>query len=325
MSRNSRRNRKPSGNPLGLEACGMGCYDGNNMWQSDFMNSRAAITNMNWIMRLAASRFRWKGLPDSCDERYLKQTLLYNGMATVCHDKNDFTKTWLSLGCASIGDYDRYGNPKEWLAIGYNGSDNIACDKSNAVIIWENESRISPWPTLMKYAYKLTRYDRTEDVNLAMQFATVMFTAPKDQQMQLIDTVQQIAGFEPIVAGIEGYEEEINIEVLKSGVAPIIDELATGRQNTWNDIYRFLGINHLAFEKGERMIEEEASANAEPAAIMLMDELSAQRKGAEELSELLGTEITVEFNDYETVRRIAGETVTAVEGASDGKTEGEGE
>jgi len=341
MSNNSRRNNKPHVSPTLSTLAGYpaqkpknapdspGSFFGdflmaenaisrNQPWESAGMNSLAAITNLNLVLRLALSRFRWEGLPDTCNARFLEWSLITNGMATFAYEPNDASKTWLSLKAVPLGKYSPYGEPLNWQALGYGDSVaqgdadgnytipfNVEYGK-NGVIIYENVSWINPWPMLRKLAMKLTRYDRTEDINLAMQFAQVMFECPKDQKQQLINTVKGIAGFEPITMGIEGYANEVSMSVLTSGVPLVTDQLHSGKHNIMSELYTFLGIDHLAFEKNERMTDRETGANDTPTGVFLADELKARQDAAEWLSERIGSEVTVSLNDAATVRQLAG-------------------
>ena len=59
----------------------------------------------------------------------------------------------------------------------------------------------------------------------------------------------------------------------------------------------FLGVPHLAFEKGERMIEDEARANTAPTNIMLLDCLQARRQFCEKVNDKFGLDIQVYYNE----------------------------
>ena len=59
----------------------------------------------------------------------------------------------------------------------------------------------------------------------------------------------------------------------------------------------FLGIPHLAFEKGERMIEDEARANSAATNIMLLDCLQARRDFCKKANDRFGLNLSVYFND----------------------------
>lgn len=61
-------------------------------WQSAAYNQELALIYEDWLMGLALSRFRWEGLPDTCDARYLEWTLMTNGVATIAR-RGD---TWYS-------------------------------------------------------------------------------------------------------------------------------------------------------------------------------------------------------------------------------------
>ena len=68
-------------------------------------------------------------------------------------------------------------------------------------------------------------------------------------------------------------------------------------QNVLNQALLYLGIPHLAFEKGERMIEDEARANTAPTNVMLLDCLQARREFAEKANRKFGLDNHVYFNE----------------------------
>ncbi len=52
-------------------------------WQSAWMNDQAYLTYRMWILTLAINRYRWIGLPKTCDPRFLEETLALQGVATI--------------------------------------------------------------------------------------------------------------------------------------------------------------------------------------------------------------------------------------------------
>ena len=50
-------------------------------FDSMYLNNRAYIYQYNRIKELAISRFHWKNLPETIDERFLELTLFEQGMA----------------------------------------------------------------------------------------------------------------------------------------------------------------------------------------------------------------------------------------------------
>lgn len=279
MSRNSKRNRKPHKNPYIETICGCAPEPINYNAIED-INDRTLRKNFQWLYSLMLNRFRWVNIPSTCNVRYLESCLLSTGMATFCHDPRT-PDVWVSVQAVPTGEYNIYGEPTRWRAMGYGGSPQYEVTPETGCLIFENNSFIPPWGTIHLLAEKLTRYDRAEDVNLMMQAATLIIETSEDRQQELINTVKNLCGFDPITLGISGYGDSIETRTVTSGIPFICDKLHVARQNVLNECYRFAGIDHLAFEKGERMIEEEAEGNSAPTMVKLMDELSARRKACE--------------------------------------------
>lgn len=275
--------------------------------QTRLLNSATEERYLSDLVRIASNRFRWVGLPDSVNVKFLEMCLLRYGMATLAHPKSA-DGLWFGLMVGGIsGNLNAYGEPVSWQAMGVNAETMFDVDNTNGVIIYNSNqiysgvgSNDSTWLALELFARKLAHYDRTEDVNLMMQQSAWFITCEQQKRQEAINLYKQISGFEPAVMTTPNVQNEIGIDVIKTDVPFIGDALNVGRRNVWNAAYEYLGIPHLSFEKGERMIEEEAEGNNAPTNIRLLDALQPRRRAAQQLSELMGTEIEVVYNtDFE--------------------------
>lgn len=273
-------------------------WGGDNFWQSAAFNNRVYLKNYWWIMSLAMNRFRWEGLPETCDARFLEYSLLTRGMATIAQpvDEDGNKGPWFSLMVGQWSDIDMYGNPVQWSAMGMNGRTQFDVDVTNGALCWANQTRVPPHNAIEVLARRLTHYERTEDVNLSQMQNPVVWTAPEEMQMILENVYKQAAGGEPAVLGYPSLLKNLEVKAINPGIEYLGEKLQPGKQNAWAEVYRFLGINHLAFEKGERMIEQEAEASVEPTEVKLMDELDARRKCCEELARIGLPGVRVVFN-----------------------------
>lgn len=267
-----------------------------NFWQSANFNQRAYAKNMSMLISLAINRFRWTGLPDTCDARFLEWQLHRTGMATMCHEK-DLPDVWQTLIASPFGEFDVYGYPLRWRATGYGDATNYDVSRENGELCYYSFSRTNPWNALEIFARKLTHYERTEDINLFHQHKPFVFIAPQAQQQQLANLFKQVAGGEVAVLGDKGLANMAeNVTKIDTEVPLITEDLARSKLNVFNDALMFLGIPHLAFEKGERMIEDEARANTAPTNVMLLDCLQARRDFCKKMQRF-GFDINVYFND----------------------------
>lgn len=283
-------------------------FFGDNFWQSRSFNDRCFAKNLHMLYSLAINRFRWVNLPETCDSRYLEWTLHMQGVATICHSP-ETPDVWQSLRAMFTGDYNIYGYPVSWTAAGF-GSEavgyNVTPDNGELVYYaraqqWAGAVPFHPDLDLQQFARKMTHYERTEDINLSHQHTPWVFIAPQSKKQEVLEIFKQVAGGEPAVIGDNSTREMIsNITAIKTDVPLIVEDLARAKQNVLNEALLYLGIPHLAFEKGERMIEDEARANTAPTNVMLLDCLAARREACEKLNRRFGLDIQVYFNeDYE--------------------------
>ncbi len=273
-------------------------FYGDRFWESESYNFRTFNKNLDMLLSLAINRFRWDGLPETCDARYLEKILHRNGIATLSFKRDEPTRVYTTLQAMQYGAYNMYGYPVQWRAVGYDGITDYECDNSNGVLCYYNFSRLAPWNALEIFARKMTHYERTEDVNLTQQMSPWFGIAPQEKRQELVNLFKQITGGEPVVLGDPGLLDLVNnIKLIDMKVPLVTEELARSNQNVFNQALLYLGIPHLAFEKGERMIEDEARANTAPTNIMLLDCLQARRQFCNEVNRKFGLDVHVYFND----------------------------
>lgn len=273
-------------------------FYGDHFWQTDSYNFRTFQKNFDILLDLALNRFRWVNMPKTCDVRYFEKCLLRNGIATLSHKADDVSPVFTSLQAMPIGTYNMYGIPTEWRAVGFDGLTDYTVTDENGVLCYYSQSRTTPWNALEISARKMTHYERTEDVNLTHQMKPRIWIAPQEKKLELINLVKQTDGGEADVLGDERMLDLANsVTTIDTQVPLISEELQKSWQNELQKTMFLLGIPHLAFEKGERMIEDEAKANTSPTMIMLLNCLSARREFCEKVNDKFGLELEVYFND----------------------------
>lgn len=308
---------------------------GNNYWQSKDYNELAYQMYLSDLIRLATNRFRWDGLPDTVNIKYLEMCLLTNGYATIAHpDNNELENLWYGLQVSTMGDLSPYGEPMEWRAMGANGKTWFDVrEGKNGVLIYNSNQFVnsfvpgydSTWNMIQFLARKLAHYERTEDSNLAMQQTSWFVTCSQEKKMDAINMFKNLNGYEPAIIASPTFRDEIGIDVIKTDVPFLGEQLTNGKRNVLNQAYTYLGIPHLDYEKTERMITSEAQGQNAPTTIRLLDALQPRRRAAERLGKLLGTEVTVTLNsDLETIIYDYENTKFMQDGSGQGGNQGGG-
>ena len=83
-------------------------FYGDHFWQTDSYNFRTYNKNLDLLLALAINRFRWVGLPETCDARYLERVLHRNGIATLSHKADDATPVYTTLQALPNGPTRRW-------------------------------------------------------------------------------------------------------------------------------------------------------------------------------------------------------------------------
>ena len=270
----------------------MGKRRNTKFWQSAWMNDQAFLTYRMWILTLAVNRFRWVGLPDTCDARFLEETLALQGVATISTPPDG--TVWTSTQAVTNGTPNIYNTPRSWRAFGIGGF-GYDVTPANGVLVYNSQLR-TPFPTGMidMYARRLADYDRAADINVQQQKRPWLITAPAEKVNDLVNVYKQQAGGEPAILGLKGLASEINVQAFGMEVPLIVNELDDGKRRIWNDVYTLLGIDNLT-QKAERMIQDEVTAESAPTSLMALDGLNARRAAATQLREKFGMEVDVVF------------------------------
>lgn len=274
MSRKN-RNRGQAGSPY--------------YWQTDDYNSLCYQVNVDLLLAIAVNRFRWVGLPNTCDPRFLEIQLHRSGIATICHDKNT-PDVWQTLMAAPQGQFNDYGIPTKWIAKGMNATQ-YDVTPQNGELVYYSQTRLNPWGAIQQYAVKLTHIQRTSDVNLFHQHHPWVLVAPNEKKLELVNIFKQIAGYEPAILGDSGNKALMDLNdgncfTLDLKVPYIGKELTEQYQNVLNQYLLFMGVPHIMFEKSERMITEEATAGNSVTNILLKNCLDSRRWACKKLREL---------------------------------------
>ena len=265
-------------------------------WQSSDYNTRLFMMFRAEIMGMALSRFKWLGLPKTCDERYLELTLVMQGIASIAFPEK-MRGTFFSTQLAQTGRPNIYDNPTSWRAIGNNGFRFDASWK-NGVIVWDNRMRYPLLEKINIWARELTDVVRTKQMNRMHQKIPFIFNVPQEMQDQAANVYKQVCGGEPAIIGTDGLQA-MKPDVWQTPVEYIGEELNSEMENIWNEIYQTLGIANQTF-KTERMIEDEVKSQKEPSMFVRLDSLQCRREAAkiltERWSEYLDEEVRVVWN-----------------------------
>ena len=222
------------------------------------------------LLNILMYSFSIEGLPDSCNERFFKLNLIFNGYAALIKDPD---LGYLSLGVrptVNSSQLNIYGEFPDVMAFGWNGFNKqyknymYGTDNSDAeaVICRDNDLMYPMVNIIWMYAKRLTDTMRTLDVT-ARKLKTPYFITCDEAQKSSIKKILDDVDFnqDSIIANRSTMPNEFN--VLQTGVQPeSVRVLWEHYSNLESEIRTFLGINSAAnLDKKERLVVDEAEAN----------------------------------------------------------------
>jgi hypothetical protein len=238
----------------------------------------------------ALSMFQWNNLPPSINERFMELTLYRDGKIAFFEDTGI---GYLSLPVSDKGPVNYYNEALEYQIYSYDYQTTRTPD--NAVIIWNNYSRIPIHPFVQEYARRLAEIQRTIDVNVFAQKTPVIILVDDNQRITMENVYHQYEGNKPVIFGNkQGFDLE-NVKVLKTDAPYVADKLQVLKNEIWNEAMTFLGVGNAKQDKKERLVSDEVSANDEQIQGARYIMLKARQEACEKINKMFGLDISVEF------------------------------
>lgn len=268
-----------------------------------------SVTYSTWFNRLyniAISRFEWLNLPETCSEKFIEQVLFFNGF--MAGYKDTALDSYLIMPCTNNSALDIFGYPAKVNAYGYNGymAQNLTpytitlgqeTTRADAALLYANYSRCPDLPAVLYFARKLTKIDRTIDVNINVQKTPYIISCGENQRLTVANMFKQVDNFEPAIITTKFYglngEKPINVMDLKPPF--VADKMQTLKRQVYQEALTYLGIEANTSEKAERQVTEELTANMGETESMRQSPLASRKQFCKEFNKIYGTNIDVKF------------------------------
>lgn len=275
------------------------------------------------ISELAVNRFKWTGLPDSIDPRFLEISLLLNGLV-VFYWEDKFDKL-LAVKASSTGYVNFMDWPTSYTVIGPGSKINAGNDdgattfmpkmlsgynpfveypagkaERKAIPMWPNYFRQSEIDTIQIYSRRLATTDVTLEINTRNARQNKVVTSTSNTQLSMVNLVRQMdEGVNVIQPKDAGMLD--NISAIDLGIDyHLFDSLSIMRTRWWNECMGLLGIDNANQDKKERLVADEVSANNGQTDSMRYVALQARKQACGYINEVFGhlldEEIEVDYN-----------------------------
>ena len=212
------------------------------------------------FVELAVSMFKWEGLPETVNVRFLELVLFAEGRAVFFNEPDI---GYIALPCSDYGELNIYGEPLDVMAYSHTGSFTKVVhigyphdEERNAVMIWNNLIHTNSSLDTQMYSQRLWNIDRAIDVNVNAQKTPILIRSEKQQELTLKNVYKQYDGNEPVIYGDTALNPN-SLSVLKTDAKFVADELQGLKTQLFNEYLTRLGISNMNFIKKERLISDE--------------------------------------------------------------------
>ena len=240
------------------------------------------------LKNIALSVFKWENLPETCNERFLEDTLFHYGQAIFVKDP---TMSFLNLKATPASELNPYNEPLSYTAFstGYNH----IYDADDCVFIRNNYTCKSTESTIILFAERLTVLEMALNVNINAQKTPILIRCDDKTKRSLEEVYSKYEGDSPVIFGHKSLQEK-PLECLTTGAPFVSDKLRAEKREVWNEALEFLGINtNPADKKKERLIVSEVDSNNEQIDIQTLTMLLCRQNACEKINKMYGLNVEV--------------------------------
>lgn len=271
------------------------------MYQSNPQVNRQMILERMYqrtLTELASNRFKWSGLPDSVNTRYLELTLFRFGLSVFFFDK-DYAK-FLCLQAGVNGMLNFQNDPTAFLITGNGNYRTKKVSAKEAVPIWSNYLRIPDLDIVHVYSTKLAEIDRTIENNAKNTRRNKIIVSGENQRLSTQNVLRQIDEGQAAIPVAGPMGDMAFLQALDLGVHPDhVLNLHILRTRIWNECMGLLGIENANQDKKERLVSAEVDANNDQTSMMRYVNLNERQNAADKINKMFGHilegEVSVEY------------------------------
>ena len=259
----------------------------------------------------ATTCFRWDGLPEGIDQRWVEQQLFLGGACALTKRvTGSDIAPWVVARFTTKGQLDIYNNPNTIRMISANGRKQWErhCNpwvrskgnqngttaelmRPNAVICYDNLTRLPLFDAIDLACARLAEFDVTIDQNVRANRVPYIVVAPEEGRRNAEGFFNRVDSGQPCLYLAPSAMSQLSIQVLNTGVDYNVDKLLNDELKLVSQTYTLLGIdNNAAAEKKERVQTAETLANNEQFLIQRMSRQNARNDFTERCRVVFGIE-----------------------------------
>ena len=262
-------------------------------WESAYLNNVVYLNWYNLLKNIAVNRFKYSGIPETIDSRFLEMELCETGC--ICYFNDDIIGD-LVLPCTFAGGFNVYGIPKRYdICSNYTGYHAFRTIK-NSVIIFNNYTHTPTEPIIRDFARRFYEIDRAIDVNVKAQKTPIALLSSEKQRLTMKNLYMQYDGNEPFIFGDKDLLNLNDIKSIDTNAPYVSDKMTILKHQLLNEFLSIMGIENSNEDKRERLVADEVGSNYGLVEMQRNVALNSRKQAFEKINAMFNTNITVTFN-----------------------------
>ena len=209
---------------------------------------------------LSLNMFRWEGLPETIESRYIENALFNHGLCLIVNDEN---LGFVSTPCNYGANLNINCVPTEVITCGYNYIKTVKYlqkgVKENCQLILNNDLGIGNHKFIELYSQKMYEVNRVIRANINQQKYPWFIPCEPKMKATIKAMYEKVDNLEPLILADKSIITE-GIQVLTTPTPYVADKLNQYKYELEREILTFHGLNNN-FEKKERLLTNEVDSN----------------------------------------------------------------
>ena len=259
-------------------------------WLTDML----CMELFNRWTNIALSRFKWRNLPATCNERALEETLFFYGKAVFFFDPDlGLAHTPVNL----TGPFNIYFESVKRHAFSFNDFErDLTIDDS--VLVKNNMTMTPDYLVVWNYVPKIVNCMRAIEIHTETLKRPFLIHCQEKEKTSVARAIKNVTDNEVAIVGSKILDPD-SLNVLNLGDKCYLPEFWANVKNWTAQGMTALGIRNAFTEKRERLVTTEAEGEETIIRHALQSGLESRQAAAKEINAKWGTNIQVEANELE--------------------------
>lgn len=263
------------------------------MINSQLKSYSTYLSYRNKMLTLAMNVFQFDNMNPFIDMSYVNKNLVLRGSIAFFKDE---VMGLIALPYTPIGKLDIYGRPTAIKVLPKFGSYNRILKRGEFVIMYDNDSKLPIWPSIVQSVERISLIKRVLDINVKQQATPRYWKTTEENQKTINNIIRSVDSMEDeILISDNNVIDDVNCTLVP---APFVaDKLNEAKKEEWAEFLELIGISNVAIQKKERVIRDEILTSMGGTIASRYSRFTSRKRAIDEINRLFDENIEVSFYD----------------------------